>query len=97
MIENFLVIGGDRYSRETIGKRISDSGIAFLLPLSVGRLPGVGKVTEEKLNNLDMRAVADLQTSPENGLALSSDTASIVFRTFLALRGFSAPPFARFR
>src|ERR1044072_6579603 len=97
MIENFLVIGGDRYSRETIGKRISDRGIAFLLLLSVGRLPGVGRMTEEKLNNLDIRAVADLQVSPEAGLALSSDTASIVFRTFPARRGFSAQPFARFR
>jgi DNA polymerase-4 len=34
---------------------------SFLLPLSVGRLPGVGKVTEEKLKNLDIQAVADLR------------------------------------
>jgi len=34
---------------------------SFLLPLSVGRLPGVGKVTEEKLKNIDIRAVADLR------------------------------------
>jgi DNA polymerase-4 len=33
----------------------------FLLPLSVGRLPGVGKVTEEKLNNLEIQTVADLR------------------------------------
>jgi DNA polymerase-4 len=33
----------------------------FLLPLSVGRLPGVGKVTEEKLSKLDTRKVADLR------------------------------------
>jgi DNA polymerase-4 len=34
---------------------------SFLLPLSVGRLPGVGKVTEEKLKSLDVRTVADLR------------------------------------
>jgi DNA polymerase IV len=34
---------------------------SFLLPLSVGRLPGVGKVTEEKLKSLDVQTVADLR------------------------------------
>src|SRR5437762_4706152 len=34
---------------------------SFLLPLSVGRLPGVGKVTEEKLKNLEIQTVADLR------------------------------------
>jgi DNA polymerase-4 len=33
----------------------------FLLPLPVGRLPGVGKVTGEKLANLGVQTVADLQ------------------------------------
>jgi DNA polymerase-4 len=33
----------------------------FLLPLSVGRLPGVGKVTEEKLTNLEIQTVAELR------------------------------------
>jgi len=33
----------------------------FLLPLPVGRLPGVGKVTEEKLKNLEIETVADLR------------------------------------
>src|SRR5215471_15115073 len=33
----------------------------FLLPLSVGRLPGVGKVTEEKLRKFDIQTVADLR------------------------------------
>lgn len=33
----------------------------FLMPLPVGRLPGVGKVTEEKLRNFDVKTVADLQ------------------------------------
>jgi DNA polymerase-4 len=34
---------------------------SFLLPLSVGRLHGVGKVTEEKLKNLYVETVADLR------------------------------------
>jgi DNA polymerase IV len=33
----------------------------FLAPLPVGRLPGVGKVTEEKLGNLGIQTVADLR------------------------------------
>lgn len=33
----------------------------FLLPLPVGRLPGVGKVTEEKLKKFDTQTVGDLQ------------------------------------
>src|SRR5438552_8317161 len=34
---------------------------SFLLPLPVGRLPGVGKVTEEKLKSLNVQTVADLR------------------------------------
>jgi len=34
---------------------------AFLLPLLVGRLPGVGKVTGEKLANLSTKTVGDLR------------------------------------
>jgi DNA polymerase IV len=34
---------------------------AFLLPLPVGRLPGVGKVTEEKLQGFDVHTIADLR------------------------------------
>lgn len=34
---------------------------AFLLPLRVGRLPGVGKVTEEKLTNLGIKTVGELR------------------------------------
>jgi len=32
---------------------------SFLLPLPVGRLPGVGKVTEEKLKHLQVQTTAD--------------------------------------
>lgn len=35
---------------------------AFLLPLPVGRLPGVGKVTGEKLASLGIKTVSDLRT-----------------------------------
>src|ERR1700746_1768755 len=34
---------------------------AFLVPLPVGRLPGVGKVTEEKLKSFDVQTLADLR------------------------------------
>src|SRR5260221_12864313 len=34
---------------------------SFLLPLSVGRLPGVGKVAEEKLKHLEVQTIADLR------------------------------------
>ena len=34
----------------------------FLLPLPVGRIPGVGKVTEEKLQKLGVQTVSDLRT-----------------------------------
>src|SRR6267154_10992 len=40
---------------------------AFLLPLPVGRLPGVGKVTEEKLAKLAIKTVGELR-----GLELSA-------------------------
>jgi len=40
---------------------------AFLLPLPVGRLPGVGKVTEEKLAKLGIKIVSELR-----GLELSA-------------------------
>src|SRR5260221_14425198 len=41
---------------------IQPDGIdAFLLPLPVGRLPGVGKVTGEKLGSLGVKTVADLR------------------------------------
>jgi DNA polymerase IV len=39
----------------------------FLLPLRVGRLPGVGKVTEEKLAKLGIKIVSELR-----GLELSA-------------------------
>src|SRR5712664_4090353 len=34
---------------------------SFLLPLPVDRLPGVGKVTEEKLRHLEVQTVSDLR------------------------------------
>lgn len=38
-----------------------EEGIRFLLTLPVGRLPGVGKVTEERLKGLDLQTVGDLR------------------------------------
>ena len=37
---------------------------SFLTPLPVGRFPGVGRVTEEKLARLGMRTVGELRTRP---------------------------------
>jgi DNA polymerase-4 len=34
---------------------------SFLFPLPVGRLPGVGKVTEDKLKHLEVQTIADLR------------------------------------
>jgi DNA polymerase-4 len=34
---------------------------AFLLPSTVGHLPGVGKVTEEKLAKLEIKTVSELR------------------------------------
>src|SRR6059036_2960635 len=34
---------------------------SFLLPLSVDRLPGVGKVTEQKLKHFEVQTIADLR------------------------------------
>ncbi len=44
---------------------------AFLLPLPVGRLSGVGKVTAEKLEKLEIKVVADL-TTPRSSVARAS-------------------------
>ena len=41
---------------------------AFLAPLPVGRLPGVGKVMERKLAELGLHVVADLRSFPAEGL-----------------------------
>lgn len=41
---------------------------AFLLPLPVGRLPGVGKVMQSKLAELGIRQVGDLRTCGETTL-----------------------------
>src|SRR5258707_2724290 len=42
---------------------------AFLLPLPVGRLPGVGKVTGEKLAKRGIQTVGDLRRIEVNALA----------------------------
>ena len=42
--------------------------VAFLAPLPVGRLPGVGKVMQARLDALGVRTVADLRALPVAGL-----------------------------
>ncbi len=42
--------------------------MAFLAPLPVGRLPGVGKVMQARLDALGVRTVADLRALPVAGL-----------------------------
>jgi DNA polymerase-4 len=44
---------------------------AFLAPLPVGRIPGVGMVTEEKLAKLGMRTVGDLRARSQEELQRS--------------------------
>jgi DNA polymerase IV len=41
---------------------------AFLLPLPVGRIPGVGKVTEERLKQIGVQKVGDLQALAASSL-----------------------------
>jgi DNA polymerase IV len=41
---------------------------AFLLPLPVGRIPGVGKVTEKNLEDLNIKTVADLRAQDLSAL-----------------------------
>ena len=47
-----------------------DDADTFLLPLPVGRLPGVGKVTEEKLEKLEIKTVGDLRGLDRSSLEL---------------------------
>ena len=39
-----------------------DEADSFLIPLPVGRVPGVGKVTEEKLKSLGVQTIGDLRS-----------------------------------
>jgi DNA polymerase-4 len=74
----------------------------FLPPLSVGRLPGVGRVTEEKLRRLGIRTVSELQnrdlTTLENqfgrygGVCTNSPVALIIAASFHTDRRNRCPP-----
>jgi hypothetical protein len=46
---------------------------AFLLPLQVGRLPGVGKISEEKLAKLGIKTVSELRVLDLSALNGNSD------------------------
>ena len=58
---------------------------AFLLPLPVGRLPGVGKVTGEKLAKLGVESVGDLRKL--DLLALEQDFGRYGLRLYELARG----------
>jgi len=45
---------------------------AFLLPLPVGRIPGVGKVTETRLDKIGVRTVGDLRAVEQAALESTS-------------------------
>jgi len=60
---------------------------SFLLPLPVNRLPGVGKVTEEKLKHLEVHTIADLRQMDLHGIDFTlSDMVEVNF-TDADLRG----------
>jgi DNA polymerase IV len=43
----------------------------FLIPLAVGRIPGVGKVTEERMARIGLRTVGDLRARTSDELLMS--------------------------
>src|SRR5215813_12992205 len=60
----------------------------FLLPLLVGRLPGVGKVTGEKLEKLEIKTVADLRGLQQ--AVLEEEFGRFGLRLYELARGFDA-------
>ena len=67
-----------------------DEVASFLPPLPVGRLPGVGKVTEARLQNLGILTVRDLQAL--ESLALESAFGSHGLRLYQLARGIDENP-----
>ena len=63
---------------------------AFLLPLPVERLPGVGKVTGEKLASLNVKTVADLRTLASSELEARFGKYGV--RLFELARGIDGSP-----
>jgi len=58
---------------------------AFLLPLPVGRLPGVGKVNEAKLAKLGVTTVSELRIWSEPTLNVSLAATARVFTNWPAV------------
>jgi DNA polymerase-4 len=58
---------------------------AFLLPLPVGRLPGVGKVTEEKLKGFDVHTIGGLRRLDLSVLESRSDATEFVSTNWRAV------------
>ena len=63
---------------------------AFLLPLPVGRLPGVGKVTEENLAKLGIRTVGELRSLDVS--ALENEFGRYGVRLYELARGIDESP-----
>ena len=63
---------------------------SFLLPLAVGRLPGVGKVTEEKLTSFGIQTVADLRKQKQS--VLENQFGRYGLRLFELARGIDENP-----
>jgi DNA polymerase-4 len=63
---------------------------AFLLPLSVGRIPGVGKVTEERMKRAAIRTVGDLHAMEL--IALENHFGRYALRLYELARGIDQSP-----
>jgi DNA polymerase-4 len=63
---------------------------AFLIPLPVGRIPGVGKVTEKNLEDLNIKTVADLRA--QDLAALEARFGRYGLRLYQLARGIDNSP-----
>ena len=61
---------------------------AFLVPLPIGRLPGVGKVTEERLQKLEIKTVGELRSLDK--VALEQKFGRFGLRLYELARGIDA-------
>jgi DNA polymerase-4 len=67
----------------------------FLAPLSVGKIPGVGKVAESKLHKLNVRTIADLRRAPR--AVLQRDFGKFGPRLYEFARGVDTRPIVTHR
>jgi DNA polymerase-4 len=71
-------IGASRLMAKICSDQAKPNGVLFVLPgaepnflapLDVGKIPGVGKVTRERLNQMGIKQIGDLQRMSESALA----------------------------